>query len=133
MLEYTLTCTSRCNVTRSIQGTIPITCAGFIGPDPFEPFEPLQSRTASEQQLSYKIHPNPSSQTLNISLADEKYRPVSSSLIRAELYNIEGDLKSTVAIKNHTAQLDVSRLPLGVYVLRINVDGKIESHQVLVK
>lgn len=136
MLEYTLTCTSRCNVTRSIQGMIPITCAGSIGPDPFdpfEPFEPLQNRTASEQQLSYKIYPNPSSQTLNISLADEKYRPVSSSFISAELYNIAGDLKSTVAIKNHTAQLDVSSLPLGVYVLRINVDGKIESHQVLVK
>jgi hypothetical protein len=135
MLEYTLTCTSRCNVSRSVQSKVPISCAGFFDPGPLEPldpFEPLQNRTSNEKP-SYKIYPNPSSQTLNISLADESYRPVASSTISAELYTITGDLKSTVTIKNHTAQLDISILPLGVYVLRINIDGRIESHQVLIQ
>ncbi|MCC9063581.1 T9SS type A sorting domain-containing protein [Flavobacterium piscisymbiosum] len=136
VLEYTLTCTSRCGVIRSIPGAVAITCLGFLDPgplEPFEPFEPFQGRTAASNQISYKIYPNPSSNIININLADENYRPVSSSIISAELYNITGDLKSAVAIKNHTAQLNVSNLPLGVYVIRINIDGKIESHQVLIK
>lgn len=132
VLDYTLTCTSRCGVVRSIPGGVAITCLGFLDPGPLEPIGPIEGRSAGNQ-TSYKIYPNPSSNIININLADENYRPVSSSLIRAELYNISGDLKSAVTIKNHTAQLDVSALPLGVYVLRINVDGKTESHQVLVK
>ncbi|UUW08656.1 T9SS type A sorting domain-containing protein [Flavobacterium plurextorum] len=133
VLNYTLTCTSRCGVVRSIPGAVAITCLGFLDPGPLEPIGPIEGRSAAANQVSYKIYPNPSRNTINISLADENYRPVSSSMISAELYNITGDLKTAAAIKNHTAQLDVSSLPLGVYVLRINVDGKTESHQVLIK
>lgn len=132
LIEYTLTCKSRCNVTRTITGKVPITCAGFIEADPLEPIFPLAGKIASSDESSYKVYPNPSNNLLNIALIDGKAAAKTNSVINAELYNMKGELKTSTIIRNNIATLNVSGLPIGVYVLKINIDGVVESHQVLI-
>ena len=131
-IEYTLSCKSKCNVIRTITGKVPITCAGFIEADPFEPISPLAGKMASADENSYKVYPNPSNHLLNIALIDGKAGAKTNSVINAELYSIKGELKTSTIIRNNIATLNVSGLPVGVYVLKINIDGVIESHQVLI-
>ena len=44
-----------------------------------------------------------------------------------------GEVKSNVSISNNIATINVAGLPKGIYILKINIDGSIESHQVAVE
>ena len=50
--------------------------------------------------------------------------------IIAELYNLMGEIKSSVTIKNNVATINATSLPRGIYLLKINIDGVVETHQV---
>jgi hypothetical protein len=91
-----------------------------------------QLRTASIEN-TYKIHPNPSNNIINISLKNQNEKPISNTKIIAKLYNMIGEQKSNVEIVNNTASINVSNLPKGIYVLKIDIDGNLENHQVVVE
>lgn len=78
----------------------------------------------------YKIYPNPTSNIVNVELKNQDQKPNPNAKIIAELYNMIGEVKRNVSITNNIATIDVSGLPKGIYLLKINIDGVIESHQV---
>lgn len=92
-----------------------------------------QSKLASDSTISYyTIYPNPSSSILNISLSDNNLTPSKSATILAVLYDINGIEKTRTAVINNNGILDVSKLEKGIYILKIDINGSIESHQVVI-
>ncbi|HQK38829.1 MAG TPA: T9SS type A sorting domain-containing protein, partial [Flavobacterium alvei] len=81
----------------------------------------------------YKIYPNPTSDIINISLVDEAQKPVTTSKIVAELYDFTGQPKYKVEVKNNIASINCNGLSSGIYILKIIIDGNVESHQVFVQ
>lgn len=81
----------------------------------------------------YKVYPNPSKSTINVSLTDETLKPITTSKIIAELYDFSGQSKQKVEVKNNTASIDVAGLQKGVYILNIIIDGNTEGHQVIIE
>jgi len=77
-----------------------------------------------------KIYPNPSSSVVYVELANALDQPTN---ISAELFDFRGVFKRNIFIKNNRAKINVSDLPRGTYVLKISLDGKIESHQIIVE
>lgn len=95
--------------------------------NPMNPF-----RTASNQNF-YKIYPNPTNNIVNVELKNQDHKPNPNAKIVAELYNMMGEVKRNVSITNNIATIDVSGLPKGIYLLKINIDGVIASHQVAIE
>nr|WP_255406106.1 M4 family metallopeptidase [Flavobacterium sp. LM4] len=89
--------------------------------------------TAVGESTIYKVYPNPSDNILNISLFDENNAPAKTSTINAILYDLNGQKVDGITVVNNIASLNVSHYKKGIYVLTINIDGKTETHQVIVK
>lgn len=87
----------------------------------------------SHNNTLFKTYPNPANNFIKIELKDIKQKPTENSIINAELYNLMGEFKKNVLINNNVATLDVTGLQKGIYILKITVDGKIESHQVAIQ
>ncbi|MFT3795110.1 T9SS type A sorting domain-containing protein [Flavobacterium sp.] len=85
--------------------------------------------TASSKR--YAIFPNPADDAINIALVDPELHD--STRISAELYDMLGQSKGRVDIIDGQAVMDVSRLYQGIYVVKINIDGVVETHQVMIK
>lgn len=88
------------------------------------------ARIANTNINFYKIYPNPATNIVNIDLKNQEQKPSQNSTIVTELYNMMGELKRNVSIVNNIASIDVLGLQRGIYLLRINIDGVVESHQV---
>lgn len=99
---------------------------------PYDCYSGKNLKTSSSDTI-FTIYPNPSSSTINIALFDETKTPTKKALITGKLYNLNNIEKCYVTIRNNSAQIDVSNLNKGIYVLKIDVNGKTESHQVIVK
>lgn len=94
------------------------------------PRDCITSRMSNSTQNFYKIYPNPTNNIVNVELKTQDQKPNPNAVIISELYNMMGELKRNVTITNNIATIDVSGLPRGIYLLKINIDGVIESHQV---
>lgn len=109
-----------------------VTDSHTINPGP--PYCALQrSANPNDSQTIFNIYPNPTKDVVNIELADTSNMPSNKSVITGDLFDITGQSRRKVQIKNNTASIPVSGLPKGVYVLNINIDGKEEAHQVIVE
>lgn len=87
----------------------------------------------SEQQSFYKVYPNPSNDVVYIELEDSENPPFVENQITGKLYDLMGNLKSNVQIINNQAIFSVQGLNTGIYVLRIDIDGTIEIHNIAVE
>ncbi|MDR6968232.1 pimeloyl-ACP methyl ester carboxylesterase [Flavobacterium arsenatis] len=92
---------------------------------------PIASRMASE--TIYTVYPNPATDIVNISLRDQNNIPSTDTAVSGELVDMNGQTKTTVQINNNQATFSVAGLPMGIYVLNINVNGQIEGHQIAVE
>ena len=81
----------------------------------------------------YSIYPNPSSDFVNIGLRDQNNIPLKDIAVSGELFDIMGFQKSKVEIINNKAYFSVVGLPKGIYVLKIYVNGQVESHQIAIQ
>lgn len=90
-------------------------------------------RLANPENAWYTIYPNPSTDIINVALVNETQKPETTSVIMAELYDIQGQPRRKVQVKNNTASISVSGLPKGVYILNINIDEITEGHQIIVE
>ena len=81
----------------------------------------------------YTVYPNPTNDLINVSLVDETQKPVTTSKVTAELYDFTGQPKQKVEIKNNIASINCNGLTKGIYILKISIDGNVESHQVFVQ
>ncbi len=122
--DFTVTYTNPCNGATSkkiYKLSTPAPCANT-------------ARTANLTQTNtFKIFPNPSSNIINISLFDETMSPSPQTPITAVLYDLNGQEKRSVTVVNNTAAINVNNLKKGIYILKISIDGVIESHQVIVE
>lgn len=87
----------------------------------------------SEDEKTFLVYPNPSNEKVNIDLRDANNLPEKNAKISGELFDIMGKSKAKIQIKDNRASFFVSGLNKGVYVLKIYINGKIESHQIGVK
>jgi hypothetical protein len=81
----------------------------------------------------YTVYPNPSKDIVNIELKDSKIQPEKEAIVSGTLFDLMGQSRGKVQIKNNSASLSVAGLKKGIYVLNINIDGKVEGHQVIVE
>lgn len=81
----------------------------------------------------YKVYPNPSTSIINVSLLDEALKPLTTREIEAELYDLSGQPKQKVKLKDNSASINVEGLQKGIYILNIFIDGKTEGHQVIIE
>ncbi len=86
-------------------------------------------RTAQPSTVQfYTVFPNPTSSVINISLRNTTNLPTKTNKIEANLFDMVGIQKATVDVVDNTAKIDVSGLAKGLYILKIDVDGMIETH-----
>lgn len=78
------------------------------------------NNTLSEPE-SLMVFPNPADKTLTINLPN-------NSIQQIELMNIIGE---TVVHSNHQNEIDISDLPIGVYILKITSQNKIITRKVI--
>ncbi|EKT4499887.1 T9SS type A sorting domain-containing protein, partial [Flavobacterium psychrophilum] len=81
----------------------------------------------------YTIYPNPSNNIVNIDLKDQENQPEKRATITGELFDMMGQSKSKVEISNNKATFSVRGLNKGIYVLKIHINDKVESHQIAVE
>ena len=77
----------------------------------------------------FKIYPNPTSYLLNIELDN----PKNAFLIdktEVGIYDLVGKLRKTIKLTGFKGQIYVNDLPKGLYILKILIDGQLETHQV---
>lgn len=86
-----------------------------------------------DDEKIFMIYPNPSNSVVHIELKDKKSELIVNSTITGELFDILGLTRGTIQISSNKATLDVRNLPKGVYILKIDINGQIESHQIAVK
>jgi Secretion system C-terminal sorting domain len=84
-------------------------------------------------QNTFQVFPNPAKDIINIELLNKNEQSIKQSRISAELYDMMGIKKSSISIIDFSANINVSNLKKGVYVLKIDMDGQIENHQVIIE
>ncbi|MBF4471267.1 T9SS type A sorting domain-containing protein [Flavobacterium sp. HJJ] len=118
---YNITYTNQCGQQITRPGDFPIVA-----------YECSNFRTATNS-TTFTIYPNPATTTINVALLDETNAPAKKAVITGKLYDLNNIEKRKVTIKDNNVQIDASGLNRGVYILKIDMDGKSESHQVIVK
>ena len=93
--------------------------------------------------LLYSVSPNPATDIVNINLQDDGNTVTAKALsttstakteaVYGELLDYMGNSVRKVKITNGNASLNVQGLLKGVYILRINTNGQVEDHKIIVK
>lgn len=78
---------------------------------------------AKEKQLDFALYPNPSSNNINIQL------PTGVSKAEVNLFDISGRLVKSATVTSSSQLVDVKDLSSGVYVLKIQSEGKVGAKQ----
>jgi hypothetical protein len=75
------------------------------------------------------IYPNPTTDLVNINLKDTDFDPESN----IEIYNVDGKLVRSVANPNktNTILVDLSDLPTGMYIVKIQVNGNLVTERII--
>ena len=90
-------------------------------------------RMANPNTNFYTIYPNPSNDIVNIDVRDANNIPEKGATISGELFDMMGQSKSKIEINNNKATFSVRGLNKGIYVLKIYINDKVESHQIAVE
>lgn len=81
----------------------------------------------------YFVYPNPAKDIVNIKLIEQNNQPANNVKIVAELFDLTGQSRAQVEINDNNASFSVRDLEKGVYVLRININNQVESHQIIIE
>lgn len=87
------------------------------------------SALQSENRIT--VYPNPVTNILNISINDSE-NSTAKVQITGKLYDLNGIEVAQVAINSNTASLDVSKFKKGIYVLKVDIKGTTETHQIII-
>ncbi len=79
----------------------------------------------------FSIYPNPSNELVKVSLIENNTN--NNQIISGEIFDILGISKSKIKIIEGEASFSVSSLKKGIYVLKIYLENKIETHQIIVE
>ncbi len=81
----------------------------------------------------FAVFPNPSKDFVYVDLINQNNLPEKNSLISGELFDLMGQSKSKIEIKNNKAIFSVIGLNKGIFVLKIYINSKIETHQIIIE
>jgi hypothetical protein len=71
-------------------------------------------------QFAVMIYPNPASDLLTVELPGYKEKLATS----VEFYEIRGEFLNKVSIKGSKTQIDISKLPVGVYMIKLTAGNE---------
>lgn len=92
------------------------------------------ARQELEKPLSvFQVYPNPSDDIVYLNMVDAANNPAKNTIINAVLFDMLGFEKEKLQLKDNNAFIDVRGLASGLYVLRITIGDKIETHLISVK
>jgi PKD repeat protein/C1A family cysteine protease len=74
----------------------------------------------------FKVYPNPADNFINIELLDKPSDKI-------EIFNAIGELVYELNPESNSIKVDVSDFSAGIYLLKIEFDGKIEQQKVIIK
>lgn len=85
-----------------------------------------------------RVYPNPSSDIVHINLQETADKTIASQfkttdLVLGELYDYAGNMVTRVNIVNGRGSFSVKHLSKGAYILKININNRVENHRVIVK
>ena len=80
----------------------------------------------------YNLYPNPTSGFINIVPVSSDSGTTSKSKIIATLYDMLGEKRKSVVINNDKTFMDVQDLKAGMYIMKIQIDGEIETHLIVI-
>ena len=110
-----------------------IDCKIKIGPGYGDIYEFKTSDTILEIKKNITIYPNPSNNIVNIEIRDKSNQLLKNTPVTGELFDLMGYSKAKVEIINNKATFSVQGLNKGIYVLKIYINGQVESHQIAVE
>lgn len=90
------------------------------------------SRMASSVER-YVVYPNPTNDIINVDLIDKNSPSEKSKVVDGEIFDLMGQSKRKLQIKNDKASFSVKGLINGIYILKIYNNGQVESHKVIVE
>lgn len=128
---FSVSTTGACSTTQyTIYGQVVVlaSCNGS-----FASAKSAAETSSLETEDAYTVYPNPATNILNIALNESKSNLNKNAKITGQLYDMNGQLQTQVSIAGNTATLDVSKFKKGIYILKIDVNGNIETHQVIIK
>jgi hypothetical protein len=123
-----LSATNTCGTT-TYNSFIPLRLPVKCGSSPIS----RTSNSINDNTSFYRIYPNPSKDIVNIDLRDQNNQPKKRIAITGELFDLMGQSKSKVEIIDNKATFSVRSLNKGIYILRIYINGQVESHQIIVE
>ncbi len=108
------------------------------GPWYEEDIEYMDCYSPLSGEETWKIYPNPASETLTVSIGNEPERETMGSKaslpsFSAVLYDGQGRQLRQGESKDGSVQFDTGRLPNGPYFLHIHHDGQVEKRQVVIR
>lgn len=98
--------------------------AGFLGRVDLDAI--VNTETPRSAIETAKVYPNPTSGVLQVAL------PNQSSTAHLSLYNLQGQLVKQQSARSNTETIDLSNLPVGMYLLRVKGEGWLQSARVMV-
>ncbi|AWK06752.1 hypothetical protein HYN56_21970 [Flavobacterium crocinum] len=93
----------------------------------------LADSNSKSNSFLYNVYPNPSSDIINIDLSNKNETENLNIPITATLYDLNGKEQRSISIVDNKGVIDVSKFRKGIYVLHVNINGKTESHQVIIE
>jgi parallel beta-helix repeat protein len=85
------------------------------------------SPTVLEAATSFSIYPNPASNTINLALKGSM--PAKAPLVL--IYSLSGSLKTSFFMNSTTRQVNVTGWSGGMYIVRMVIDGKVQSQKLI--
>lgn len=79
----------------------------------------------SNDLVQFRVYPNPTSDIL--------YIETTQNIESISLFNLLGQKVIYEDIDNNTAEIDVTNLPVGTYILKTSIDGQVETQKIIKK
>lgn len=92
------------------------------------------SKSVSVNSDLYEVSPNPANDVINVNLKKNEI-PVSDNLKKSqcELFDMQGNLKKKIVLEGkNDANIVVSDLKKGIYLLKIKQGGNTENHRIII-
>jgi len=81
----------------------------------------------------FTVFPNPATDIINIELLNKKDQSIDATKISADLFDMMVIKKASIPIIDFSGKINVTDLQKGIYILKININGQLENHQIIIE
>jgi hypothetical protein len=90
-----------------------------------------KEESSFEDNMIYSVYPNPTNNLLFINLGDQAPKELTNSY--AIMYDVLGVERKHISIESNMVYIDTSNLSKGIYILKVNLEGQIKTHKIVVE